>query len=214
MKRLLTVIGLVAVANIAGLAGLVVYAKGQGWVTRDRLVRAAAILRGEEEDELAATQPGAGEHGAAQPSGERIRVKQEAEERHLIEMTRREREVQDAWKLLETQQLGLVREREALEEAKKRFAAEVLAKAKQTGDSGLQKELEIISGVKAKEAKELLRQKDDADVVRILLAIEARKARQIVASCKGSEERQWIGRILDKLHERDATQAEALGAGT
>jgi flagellar motility protein MotE (MotC chaperone) len=214
MKRLLTVLGLVAVVNLAGLIGLGVYAHGQGWTERERVLRALAALKGEEEAESAATQPETREHQLAQPSAERIRLKEETEERYLIELSRREREVQDAWKLLETQQLALVREKEGLEEAKKRFVAEMQAKAKETDDSGLQKELDIIAGVKAKEAKELLRQKNDADVVRILMAMESRKARQIVASCKGSEERLWIGRILDKLHERDATQAEALGAGT
>jgi len=214
MRRLLTILGLVAVINMAGLIGLGVYAHGHGWTTPERVRRALAVLKGEEEGASSSTQPAAEEHETAQRSAERIRLKQETEERYQIELSRREREVQDAWKLLETQQLALVREKESLEEAKRRFVAEAEAKAKETDNSGLQKELEIIAGVKAKDAKELLRQKNDADVVRILMAMEARKARQIVASCKGSEERLWIGRILDKLHERDATQAEALGAGT
>ncbi len=214
MRRLLTAIGFVAATNMLGLVGLAVYARSQGWMTPERVHRALAALKGEDEEASASTQPVVDAHEPARPSSERIRRQQEVEERQLIELARREREVQDAWRLLETQQLALVREKEALEGARKRFAAEIEAKGRQADHSGLQKELEIISGVKAKEAKELLRQKDDADVVRILMAMEARKARQIVASCKGSEERQWIGRILDKLHERDATQAEALGAGT
>jgi hypothetical protein len=214
MKRLMTVIATMAVLNLAALAGLMGYAWSHGWLTRERVQRAVTVLKGEEEAAVASAPEAAAEGKAPQSSGERIRRNQEVEERYLIELARREREIQDAWKLLETQGLALVREKEAFEEMKKRNAAEVLARAKETGDSGSQKELEIISGVKAKEAKDLLRQKDDADVVRILMAMEARKARQIVAACKASEERLWIGRILGKLHDSNATQAEALGAGT
>jgi hypothetical protein len=214
MKRLLTVLGMVAILNLAALAGLAGYAASNGWLTRDRVQRAVAALKGEEEPAAAAAPEVAEEVKPTQSSGERIRRNQEVEERYLIELARREREIQDAWKLLETQGLALVREKEAFEEQKKRAAAEALVRAKESGDSGTQKELEIISGVKAKEAKDLLRQKDDADVVRILMAMEARKARQIVAACKASEERLWIGRILGKLRDSNATQAEALDAGT
>ena len=214
MKRLMTVLAIMAILNLAALAGLAAYAGSHGWLARERVRAAAAALKGEEQSKAAAAEEAAAEAQAPQSSGERIRHNQETEERYLIELARREREIQDAWKLLEAQGLALVREKEAFEEQKKRAAAEALARAKESGDSGLQKELEIISGVKAKEAKDLLRQKDDADVVRILMAMEARKARQIVAACKASEERLWIGRILGKLHDSNATQAEALGAGT
>ena len=214
MKRLVTVVAIMAILNLAALAGLAGYAGSHGWLARERVQAAMAALKGEEQAKAAAVEEAAAEAKVPQSSGERIRRNQETEERYLIELARREREIQDAWKLLETQGLALVRDKEAFEEQKKRAAAEALARAKEGGDSGLQKELEIISGVKAKEAKDLLRQKDDADVVRILMAMEARKARQIVAACKASEERLWIGRILGKLHDSNAAQAEALGAGT
>jgi hypothetical protein len=214
MKRLMTVVAIMAILNLAALAGLLGYAASHGWLARERVQQALAALKGEEETPVASAEEAAVKAETPQSSGDRIRRNQEVEERYLIELARREREIQDAWKLLETQGLALVREKEAFEEQKKRAAAEAVARAKENGDGGLQKELEIISGVKAKEAKELLRQKDDADVVRILMAMEARKARQIVAACKASEERLWIGRILGKLHDSNATQAEALGAGT
>ncbi|HVP10475.1 MAG TPA: hypothetical protein VMV94_04710 [Phycisphaerae bacterium] len=214
MKRLITVIAIMAILNLAALAVLAGYAGSHGWLARERVQRAIAALKGEQEATAVAAEEAVMEAAKPQSSGERIRRNQEVEERYLIELARREREIQDAWKLLETQGLALVREKEAFEEQKKRAAAEAQARAKESGDSGLQKELEIISGVKAKEAKDLLRQKDDADVVRILMAMEARKARQIVAACKASEERLWIGRILGKLHDSNAAQAEALGAGT
>lgn len=216
MKRLATVVSLVAIVNLAALAGLGAYAWSHGWLTSDRVHRAVAALKGEEEtaDSGASSSEAASETHPAASSTERIRLNQQAGERQVIELSRREREIQNAWKLLETQTLALVREKESVEEAKKRFVEEMKAKAQQANDSGSQKELEIISGVKPKEAKELLKQKNDADVVRILMDMETRKARQIVAQCKAGEDRLWIGRILEKLHERNATQAEALGAGT
>ncbi len=212
MKRLFTLAALVAVANLAALIGLAGYAHAQGWLTQERVREALAILKGEQE-ETAASQPADAQENLPKSTVERIQRNREIEERYVIELNRREREIQDAWKLLETRQLDMLREKEALEETKKRFAEEVAQRVQQADDSGLQRELSILSGIGPKDAKDLLRQKQDADVVWLLMTMDVRKARKIVSACKANDERLWIGRVLSKLHEQDATQAEALGAG-
>lgn len=214
MRRLFTVVSLLAIVHLAVLAGIVAYAWSQDWLTKDRILRAVAVIRGEEEDVVDSSAEVPTDTGAPEIASERIHRNVVLEERFRIELARREREIQDSWRLLEAQQLAFLREQEEFEAAKKRFAAQQEAQARKEGDSGLQKELEILSGIKSKEAKELLKQKDDADVVCLLMTMETRQARKIVSACKTSEERLWIGRILGKLHERDAAQAEALGAGS
>ena len=128
------------------------------------------------------------------------------------ELDRRRREIEDGWKLLETQQLALFRDRESLDAETKRREAAAREAAEKAGDSGYKKEIDVLGGLKAKQAKDLLKQKKDADVAAILLKLEDRRVRQIVGECKTNEERLWIGRILEKLHQRDATQAEVLSA--
>lgn len=170
------------------------------------------MLTGESDDETT-TRPAGDESQRVITSSERIKRNKDADEIARTELERRKREIQNGWDLLERQQLALLKSQESFEETKKRQREEQQRRAEEAGDEGLKKELDILSGLKAKDAKELLKLKADADVVRIMLQMEPRKARKIVGECKKNEERLWIGRILEKLHERDAAQAEVLAAG-
>lgn len=214
MKRLWTAVSIMAVLNLTALAGFTAHAWNQGWLQPDRVHRAIAELKGTREE--LATAP-AVEDEVRKPTAsaaDRIRRNEEAAEKQRIELARREREIKDGWKLLEAQQLALLRKREALEDRVMQFEADKEKAAKEKGDSGVQKELDIIAGITPKAAKELLKLKPDAEVARILLAVDNRKVNKIVKQCKTNEERLWIGRILEKLHDRDAARAEDPGAGT
>lgn len=213
MKRLWILISVMAVLHLAALGGAVGYAAMQGWLARERVLAAAAALRGEAPEIAATTRPAEAAE-PARPAGERIERVADVQEKARIDLARREREIQDQWQLLEARQLALLQEKERFEEEKKRYAATLAEQARLAGSSGQQRELEIVSGLKAKEAKDLLLQKDDAEVVRMLMGMEPRQARKIVSACRTEEERLWIGRVLRKLHEQDAAQAEALGAGS
>ncbi|MCD4761245.1 hypothetical protein K8R42_05095 [bacterium] len=212
MKRLFTIVALLAITHLAALAALGGYAWQQGWLEPDRVDRAMAVLRGEDvAGEV--EEPVVVEEVRSTSAIDRIRQNQEVEDIYRTEFDRRNREIQDGWKLLEAQQLTLLREKEDLEAQRRRWIDVQDERARRAGDDGFQKELDILSGLKAKAAKELLKLKDEADVVRIVMAMEGRKVQKIVDQCKTSEERLWIERILEQLHNRDAAQAEDLGAG-
>lgn len=212
MKRLLTALALMSMINMTALAVVAGVAWSKDWLHKDRVRRAFEVLTGKADDE-ATTQRADDEGECVVASSEQIRRKKDADEIARTELERRKREIHNGWDLLERQQLALLKSQEAFEEEKKRHREAQERRAEEAGDEGLKKELEILSGLKAKDAKELLKLKDDADVVRIMLEMEPRKARKIVGECKKNEERLWIGRILEKLHERDAAQAEVLAAG-
>ncbi|OWY72453.1 hypothetical protein B7486_05905 [cyanobacterium TDX16] len=212
MKRFLTALALLSMINMAALAVVAGLAWSKDYLQRDRLRNAYAVLTGEADDETT-TKPAGDESQRVITSSERIKRNKDADEIARTELERRKREIQNGWDLLERQQLALLKSQESFEETKKRQREEQQRRAEEAGDEGLKKELDILSGLKAKDAKELLKLKADADVVRIMLQMEPRKARKIVGECKKNEERLWIGRILEKLHERDAAQAEVLAAG-
>lgn len=210
MNRIFTVLACVALVNVAGLGALAAYAYSHGWLQREQVREAISVLRGEPTTAAptsmpAATMPAEEMAGRPHPDEESSKVA-------ALELDRRRQEVRDGWRLLEVQQLALVREKESLDEEKQRKQAEMSARLQHTGETALQKEIDILSGLKPKQARELLKQKQDADVLRILLAMEDRSVRRIVGECKTSEDRRWIGRILGKLHDRDAHQAEVLDA--
>lgn len=220
MKRIFTALAVAAMFNLAALAVLAGYAGARHWITKDRVRRALAVLKGEEKTPMPtpmmAAAPGA--KASSSPSGggsiEKLRRSEELDEITRTELDRRAREIQDGWRLLETRQLALVRDREALEQDKTRLAEAQRAKDEANGGSGLQKELEIVSGLKPKQAKALLKAKQDADVVALLKAMEQRKVQKIVGECKSEEDRLWIGRVLEQLHDRAMAQAEVPSAGT
>ncbi|MCG8406219.1 MAG: hypothetical protein MI923_13565 [Phycisphaerales bacterium] len=213
MKRLFLAISLMAIFNLAALAGLVLYASNQGWLERERVHEALAVLKGEMEEETTVVQQEEEQPEPTNSVDERIRRNKELEEKQRIELERREREVKNLWALLETRELEFLRAREDFEADKQRFKDQREQRDRQEGNSGLQAELETLSGVDAKTAKELLRLRDDADVARILMAMDGRKRNKIVKQCKTSEERLWIGRIMEKFHDSKTAQAEDLGAG-
>jgi flagellar motility protein MotE (MotC chaperone) len=214
VKRLWTAISIMAVLNLTALTAFTAHAWNQGWLQPERVQRAIAELRSAREQVAPAPAVTNEVRKPTARAADRIRRNEEAAEKQRIELARREREIKDGWKLLEAQQLVLLRNREALEEKVRQFEANKERAAKEKGDSGLQKELDIIAGITPKAAKELLKLKPDAEVARILLAVDNRKVNKIVKQCKTSEERLWIGRVLEQLHDRDAARAEDPGAGT
>jgi hypothetical protein len=214
VKRLWTAISIMAVLNLTALTAFTAHAWNQGWLQPERVQRAIAELRSAREQVAPAPAVTNEVRKPTARAADRIRRNEEAAEKQRIELARREREIKDGWKLLEAQQLVLLRNREALEEKVSQFEANKERAAKEKGDSGLQKELDIIAGITPKAAKELLKLKPDAEVARILLAVDNRKVNKIVKQCKTSEERLWIGRVLEQLHDRDAARAEDPGAGT
>lgn len=212
MKRVFTVISILAVIHVAALAAGVGFAWHSKWLARDRLREAWAALRGEsacphgptsaaaDEDESVAMASQIGQ-GVVEPI---VRT----------QLAVQERRIEDAWRDLEQRQLALLREKEAFDETARRRKLEAEERAKASDDSGMQKEVDLFAKMKPKLAKDLLKGRADAEAAAILMIMDGRTAKRIVDQCKTSEDRQWIGRILGQLKERDATQAEALGAGT
>lgn len=214
MKRMFTVMAILAVLNLTLLAGLGGYAWRQGWLTPERVELAVAALRGEtSEDETTDEEDTS---GAARPvvSDDRFVRGEQTVRIRRAELSRREREIEHAWQYLESQQLAFLKEKESFDDFRKRTADEAAERDKRTGDDGWQRELKYYGTVKAKLAKQLLRGKPDADVVRVMLGLNARQGKKIIEQCKTAEEREWIGRILSMLRDSNAAQAEALVAGT
>lgn len=222
MKKFFVAVSVFSILNLAMLAAGAVLACQKGWFERSRVLEAVSILRGESAENVR-TSESAGSSvrqvnaesspRTIQQTGDLIREGREAEERKRIEFARREREIQDGFRLWEARQLALLREKEALEEEKRRFAAEREALAQQAGDSGVQKELETLSGIPPKSAKSLLMAKEDAEAARILRTMDQRKLNKIVKECKTEDERQWIGRILDMFQNASTAKAESLDDG-
>lgn len=212
-RRLYNAFAMLAFGIVLVLSGFVATLATRGALTADRIDAALAALRGE-----AAQSPEASSQPASQSSGAEHRtatMPAHHRERDIVttELDRREREIADQWELLRSAQMEFIREREKFAQEKRLWEATLKRQAEEASLSGAAKELELISELKPKDSKELLRQKKDADVVQLLLKLDTRTGRKIIESCKTDEERQWIGRILEQLRQRNDRQAEDLTAG-
>ncbi len=209
MKRLIKAVCIVLVLNMLGLAVLAGLAWNKGWLAPERVRLAFDALRNEPgqdaEGDAAVEAVAVVDRGLDAGGEETIRIRR-------AELERREREIQHAWQYLESQQLAFLREKESFDAYRTRVASEEAARRERSGEDGFKRELAYYAGMKSKLAKELLRNKTDADVIRLLKGLDLRAGKKIVGQCKTQEEREWIGRILGMLKDSDVTQAEALVA--
>ncbi len=73
MKRLWTVISIMAVLNLTALAGITAHAWKQGWLQPERIHRAVAELRGAQEEIASAPATVGEDHKPTARSADRIR---------------------------------------------------------------------------------------------------------------------------------------------
>lgn len=216
MKTLLRAVVILLIVHLVAALGGLAYAASHGAFQRDRLAAALTALRGHSPANAAATQPAS--QPASQPSDQPMTTSAPtsdllADEVRRLELDRREREIADQWALIRAAQLQVLRDREAMEAARKDTKQVAEARESPEGGEGYKKELEYLQSIKPRMAKELLRQKKDADAVQIMMTLDPRVGRKIIDACKTSEERLWMGRLLDQLRQRNHDRAERLSAG-
>lgn len=172
MRKVWTVLSVLAVANLLALGGLV------GWLAKsDRLdmgrVRALravlskpltqerseaeAAAKAQEVEKTKAEQ----EKQASKPpltAAERLSARVEATELDRQRVERLKREVADLQRQLSQDRVALVKERAALEAEKAAFNSQIAASATQSEDAQFQKTLGVLQTQKPKDAVTLLKQ--------------------------------------------------------
>jgi hypothetical protein len=212
IKTLYQVVCILAIANVVLLIGVLVFLFGSGRLNAERVEQIAAVLRGEYPAEVSATtQP------TSQPAeSDTVELKlARAEEQgdwaeRLLE--RKRREIEDRQRLVDAAVLDIVRRQEALAEERSAFEERRRKIEAQRLQRGFAKELELISTVKPKIRKDLLRQKSDADAVKLLMEMDERAGKQVIEACKTPEEKAWIARILHLI--QTATKPESAETGS
>lgn len=208
IKKAYQLISLLAIINLSGLIGAGLYLWMSGRLTMERAEIVAQVLRGEyppEEAPEEATGPGEAERAETQIA------QAQAQAGTLLRLLGREyRETEDRQRLVDAAMLDVIRRQEQLEAERGSFRQQQQALLEQRAQDGFQKELELLQSAKPKTRKELLRRKADADVVRVLMAMDERQGKQVIDACRTPEELAWIGRILHRIETfNDLSSAEA-----
>ena len=217
-KAIYQVICILAIANLVAVAGIIAFLFATDRLDAERVDQMAAVLRGEDLSERAPATPPAApttqpaeKKDTAETQLARARERGDLAQR-LLE--RRGREVEDRQRLAEALMLDIVRRQETLAEERAALEAQQRKIQEERLRSGFLKELELLASVKPKVRKDLLAQKSDTDVVKLMMEMDQRAGKQVIEACKRPEEKAWIGRILHQIQMQSETpSAEAESSG-
>ena len=76
------------------------------------------------------------------------------------------------------------------------------------------KELEVFGSMDPKMARDLLMKRKEPDAIQLFMELEPARVKKIVDACKTEDERAWIGRILNQLHNMDSERADGVDGPT
>jgi len=204
LKRLYHGLALIALINLFALSGLLGFLVVTGRLDGQRVRQVAKVLRGE----FPCTQPAATQPADVRPVPQRSRAEiaevQAKKEFYRLIGERLESEIRQRQELNESVQLEVLRRLEEIEKRNQRFEQEKKAFQQQSRQEGFQQVVDIYSKMDPKLAKDLLKSKTkDADVVRILVAMDPNRRKNIINACKDETDRLWIRRILDQIQQLD-----------
>ncbi len=209
MKRLYHILSLMALIGVFAIAGFAGFLFATGRLSAQRIDQIGMVLRGELPKPAApATQPAA---PAVQPSRAEIAHLQAQKEYFELAGERLRTESEQRRALDQRIQLDITRQREELETrrqeskpARKRPSAQPAAQAEA---AGIEKELELFASMEPKMGRDLLMKRKDPDAIQVLMRLEPFRVKKIVDACKTDDEKAWIGRILNQIHNMDSEAA-------
>ena len=208
LKRIYTVVAILAIVNLLVMVVLIGVAWASGRLSAERVEQFAMVLRGElDEEQAPATQPAATQP-APQAASEKIRHDEELEEILARRFDWHRRELENLVSLMDAARLEQLQQREALQQEMVQYEQARQAWLEQEQRDGFKRSLEYLETVDPKIAKSLLQQKKDADAAQFLSAMNSRKGRDIIEECTTPEDREWIGRVLNTIEQGAASQAE------
>jgi hypothetical protein len=213
LGKILTVLGIVSLALVLAAGAAAAYLGVKGTLNAASLKAAmAAVTRRPAQADAATSRPAAAQPPAL-PANVLLAAGRQTEAAAMGELETFRRQVANEQAMVEAARLQVLREREKVQQQQKQWEATRQKEMESARQSGAQKELEILSGIKAPQALSVLRSQPDAQAARTLMAMETRKARKIIESCKTAEETDWRKRILELIREQDNIQAAALAGG-
>ncbi len=222
LTKLFNAIGAIALATLLAGGGFVGYLFGTGRLSMQRLEAIAGVLRGEFDDRSPPTDAVAVAAPTSAPvqeppvsTAEELQSVRKRERLELLATERAVRDLEAQRRLLDQVLQHVVQEQERLSIEKKEFAQQREKIKTAAEDEGFQKELELVSGLQPRQAKEhILRlwQKQPADAVRLLSAMDETRAKRILEQFKTAEELQTQTDLLEQIRLQ-GTEGHANASG-
>jgi hypothetical protein len=223
LTKVFNAMGAFALATLLASGGFVGYLFGTHRLSAQRLETMAGVLRGDfDVGAPPTTEPAAAPVTSApaqEPPVSTVEELKKTRKRERLELLATERAVRDLEarrRLLDQVLQHVVQEQEHLAVEKKEFAEQREKIRSASRDEGFSKELELVSGLQPRQAKEhILRlwQKQPADAVRLLSAMDETRAKRILEQFKTPEELQTQSDLLEQIRLQ-GTEGHADASGT
>jgi flagellar motility protein MotE (MotC chaperone) len=212
MKQLYYGAATVALVNCLALVGLGVFSWKTGRLDRERIEQVAAVLRNEapvnsvEAEGNIAPDPVAAE---TQSSGTRISEAIQADEAERLKKDKMLADLQHQQVLIDRQMLRLQQEQERHDRDKSAYESQRRKREDQALSATFTQLVQTIGNMKPRNALNALMRRSDAEAVRVLTELAARKRLGIIDGCKNDDEVLWRDRMFDLMMKSVATRDDA-----
>jgi flagellar motility protein MotE (MotC chaperone) len=224
MKNLASVLVLMLAINFLVVAGLTGWLFGTHHLDRQRVSAIKDILfpppATQPAVEVATTQEATTQPSVrleellAKESGhsasEQVEFIQHTFDAQMVQLDRRQRELEDLKRQTDLAQDQLTRDRAALDAERQTLESQKQQQASLASDKGFQDSLLLYEQMPAKQVKSIFMTLDDATVTNYLRAMEPRTAAKIIKEFKTLDDTARIQRVLERM--RQATSAPATPA--
>lgn len=201
MKKIWDIVSIIAVANTLATAVLLVMMAGSGKLSGENIRRIRLVLSGQPIEPASSTTAPDAKVDAATSSGQMITRDQTRTQAMQLQIDQQMRElknfqmqVDQARAALDAQMAQFDRQREDWE-SRRKADDELLA------SEGFRKSLALYESMSPDQAKDLFMTMGDAEVIRLMKAMDERKSSKIAKAFVADAEKARLRKILDQMEK-------------
>lgn len=201
IKRIWDVVSIVAVGNLLALLALVAVLAVSGGLRSDRLRDARDALAGHPNYITRVVEKASEAEAASLSAGQLITKEQAASQVAQLQMDQQMRELKDFQIQLDQARAALDARIAAFERDCRAWEARCEKDRALLAGEGFRKTLVLYESMSPDQAKDLFMALDEAEVVRVLSAMDERKASKIAKAFSSDAEKARLKAILDRLQK-------------
>jgi flagellar motility protein MotE (MotC chaperone) len=229
MKKILSILNMIAILTFLMLVGLLAYLAGTGRLDKEKAQTVLDLIRHQGtpaglRDQVygvlvpttatapapasaPAATPGTDDAPTAASASDRIEYAREAMEQEQLRLEHEAQELQRRQQLLDQKRSEIDAKLAELDSQKKAFQQQAAATQAAGQSEAFAKSLDLYNELKPKQVKDLFIVLPPGDAAEYLKAMDPSSAAKIIAEFKTPEERSYIATVLDKIR----TAAPAVG---
>lgn len=208
LRRIWDIFSMIAIAHLLAVLVLLAVLAGNGTFRSERMQRVRDALAGRPAEVVTVVeQPKEADPAALASSGQLISKQQTEAQITQLRVDQQVRELKALQTQLDTAKAALDSRMAAFDKARKQWQDERKAEADLLASEGFRKTVALYESMSADQVKDLMMTASDADAVRMLSAMEERKAGKVVKAFASDAEKARLQKILDRLEKPIADTA-------